>query len=97
VNGKIRTAEMKLIFQISRDSAGQKSKLVPLVRKFSNQILQEIKAFSALFREFKGVEVCRFRQDDDYLYRDIPRTWDGLIQKLVEFFKANLAPRIETR
>lgn len=54
VNGKIRTAEMGLIFQISRDSAGQKSNLVALMRKFSNQILQEIKAFSEIFRELKG-------------------------------------------
>jgi len=44
---------MRLTFQISRDSAGQKSKLVSLVRKFSNQILQEIKAFSDLFKKFK--------------------------------------------
>lgn len=36
----------------------------------------------------------RFQNSNSAPYRDIPRTWDGLIKKLIKFFKENPAVRI---
>lgn len=39
----------------------------------------------------------RFQNSNGAPYRDIPRTWDRLIQKLAAFFKANSGPQIWDR
>ncbi len=50
VNGESRTAELGLLFRTFGELQEEKTTVVPLVRKFSNRILQEIQEFSDLLR-----------------------------------------------
>lgn len=52
-NGRIRTAELGLIFKVFGESVDGKLTEVALIRKFLNQIWAEIKDFSSLFRSWR--------------------------------------------
>ena len=54
VNGETRTAELGLLFAAFRGLSEGKTTVVPLVGKFLNQILVEIKTFGNLLRDSHG-------------------------------------------
>lgn len=56
VNGETRTAELGLLFRTFGALAGNDSNVVPLVRKLSNRIIEELSALAAILRRSEPEE-----------------------------------------